>query len=508
MKKKIFSLLLTLVILLTFSACGATDEQKSEGGINDGMNGGMNAAPAPAPSEDSDYESLEDRFDTFVENEFIKTEIENVSTFSSDVDTASYAYFRKLVQSGYSLSELIATAGHSIRTEEMINYFDYGYQNPKDGELFSTAMQIAPCPWNDNAVLMTLGLQTKKVEIGTKNNLVFLIDVSGSMNSRDKLELLKESFSHLVDKLDGDDTVSIVTYASGEEIVLEGCSGNKKDMILKAIYKLSANGATNGEAGLKMAYRLAESYFIKDGNNRIILASDGDLNVGMSSTEEIKNFVSQKKESGVFLSVLGFGTGNYKDSMMETIADCGNGVYYYIDSAFEAEKIFGEDLFATLYTVAKDVKLQLTFDPSSIDSYRLVGYENRVLANEDFEDDTKDAGEMGAGHSLTVCYELILTEKASNAQEPWMVLGVRYKEPTEEKSKEETYAFGKEVYTDTPSENFKFITAVTQTSMILHKSKYIGNVTLADVLKTLKTLDFSEDACKVQFKQLIQTLVK
>ena len=317
---------------------------------------------------------------------------------------------------------------------------------------------------------------------------------------------MKESFSHLVDKLDANDTVSIVTYAAGERVVLDGCAGSKKDMIMNAINSLQASGATNGEAGLRMAYQLAESHYITDGNNRIILASDGDLNVGMSSTEEIKSFVSEKKENGVFLSVLGFGTGNYKDSMMETIADCGNGVYYYVDSAFEAEKIFGEDLFATLYTVAKDVKLQLTFDPATVDAYRLVGYENRLLANEDFKDDTKDAGEMGAGHALTVCYELILTDAAQSSEAPWMTLGVRYKEPDGEKSKEENYSFGKETYTDTPDERFRFVCAVVETSMILHKSKFIGNITIKDVLQTLRAMNLSKDIYKKQFLSLIETL--
>lgn len=523
MKKKILSLIMVLATLLSLAACGSGDMKES---MHDAMNpGDAYYGEYPSGGEPFEGDPTSDEYGAFIENEFIKTEVENVSTFAADVDTASYAYFRKLVQSGYSLKELIATAGNSIRTEEMINYFDYGYDNPKDGELFSTQMQIAPCPWNENAMLMMLGLQAKKVETAAKNNLVFLIDISGSMAAEDKLQLLQKSFSHLVDKLGKDDTISIVTYAAGEEVVLEGCSGNKKDLIMKKINSLAAKGVTNGEAGLKKAYQIAEEYYIKGGNNRIILASDGDLNVGISSVEELESFVSEKRGQGVFLSVLGFGTGNYKDAAMEAIADCGNGVYYYIDGEEEAEKIFGHEIFSTLYTVAKDVKLQLTFKPEAIDAYRLVGYENRLLANEDFEDDTKDAGEMGAGHSLTVCYELILNTSmiplpddedfvADNSffvnalPADWMTLGVRYKEPDGEKSMEQNYTFGKDKYTEIPDTNFKFVCAVIETSMILHKSKFIGDITLQNINDTLSSLSLAGDSYKMQFKELINKLIR
>ena len=505
MKMKLLSILLVLATLLSLAACGSKMKEAAGDAMPMAPGGDAYYDPNGTPFEG---DPTADEFQTFVENEFIKTEDENISTFAADVDTASYAYFRKLVQSGYNLKELIATAGTSIRTEEMINYFDYGYDNPKNGELFSTKMQIAPCPWNENAMLMMLGLQAKKVETAAKNNLVFLIDISGSMAAEDKLELLQKSFAHLVDQLGKDDVISIVTYAAGEQVILDGCSGSKKDLIMKKIQSLSAKGATNGEAGLKMAYQLAETHYIQDGNNRIILASDGDLNVGISSSEELEEFVSEKRDQGVFLSVLGFGTGNYKDAAMETIADCGNGVYYYIDSENEAEKIFGHEIFSTLYTVAKDVKLQLTFNPDVIEAYRLVGYENRILSNEDFENDKKDAGEMGAGLSLTVCYELIYKMAPDSTDPDWMTLEVRYKEPDGDKSKEQNYAFGRENYTDTPDDNFKFVSAVIETSMILHKSKFIGNILLSDVLGTLDTLSLQGDFYKEQFKELVEALVE
>ena len=299
--------------------------------------------------------------------------------------------------------------------------------------------------------------------------------------------------------------VSIVTYSGNERVVLKGCSGAKKEQILNAINALEAQGSTNGEAGLERAYQIAEEYFISDGNNRIIMASDGDLNVGISSTEELERFVTEKRESGVFLSVLGFGAGNYKDAQMETIADCGNGVYYYIDDETEAEKVFGEEIFSTLYTVAKDVKLQLTFEPDAVSAYRLVGYETRLLNKEDFADDTKDAGELGAGHSLTVCYELILTDAAKDT-DTWMTLGVRYKAPDGAKSEENSYTFGKANQTNAPDERFRFVCAVIETAMLIHESEYIGAITLSDVKAELEGLDLSGDAYKAQFRALIGKL--
>lgn len=486
-------------MLLSLVACGMSKDEV-DGGMNMGPEAtidNLTVGVTPGGAE----------VGSFIENEFIYTKDENVSTFSADVDTASYAYFRRLVEAGYSLSELIATAGNSIRTEEMINYFNYNYPEPEDNELFSTTSQIAPCPWNSDAMLFVLGLQADKIELASKNNLVFLIDVSGSMNSSDKLGLIKRAFSYLVDKLGDDDTVSIVTYAGEEKVVLEGCKGSKKDKIMKTVNSLGASGSTNGEAGLKKAYQIAEAYYIPDGNNRIIMASDGDLNVGMSSVEEIKAFVTEKKNNGVFMSVLGFGTGNYMDNIMETIADCGNGVYYYIDSEREAEKVFGTDIFSTLYTVAKDVKLQLTFNTEYIDAYRLVGYENRVLANEDFENDNKDAGDLGAGHSVTVCYEVVFKEDVT-IEDGDLVIGldVRYKQPNGEKSMLEQYSFTKEIITETPSDDLKFICAVIETSMIIHRSKYIGEITLENVKETLNGLTLS-DVYRKEFRSLINKLI-
>lgn len=511
MKKRLISVFLSAIMLFNLAACTGSgfmnldkncEATNSAGNLYDREDNLLSIPDIYYPQNNSqEYPS------NFIENEFIKTSDENVSTFSADVDTASYSYFRSLVQNGYSFSELKSTSGHIIRTEEMINYFDYGYAQPSDKELFSTSMQIAPCPWNENASLLVLGLQTRKIEFAQKNNLVFLIDVSGSMDSKNKLELLKDSFSYLIDNLGDDDIISIVTYSGKEEVVLDGCSGADKSSIENAVNYLSASGSTNGEAGLKKAYEIAEKHFIENGNNRIIMASDGDLNVGISSATELERFISQKRQSGVFMSVLGFGSGNYQDEKMERIADCGNGVYYYIDSLKEAEKVFCTDIFSTLCTIAKDVKLQFTFSADVIDSYRLVGYENRLLNNEDFENDNKDAGDLGTGHSVTVCYELIFKEEPSTAsQSEWMTLSVRYKAPDEDKSEEQSYSFGAASYTEAPNDNFKFICSVIETSMLIHQSKFIGDITLYDVKANLASLTL-DDEYKNEFGHLIDMLI-
>lgn len=447
----------------------------------------------------------EEQGPSFAENGFISTEQENTSTFSADVDTASYTYFRKLVNSGYSLTELIG-AGTSFRTEEFINYFDYHVNQPKDGELFGVTSSIVDCPWNSDSMLLRLTLQAENAVESTGNNLVFLIDVSGSMQSPGKLSLLKIAFSYLVENLDENDVISIVTYSGREAVVLDGCAGNKDEMIMQAINSLKASGSTNGEAGLTEAYRIAEKHYIEGGNNRIIMASDGDLNVGISSADELEKYISDKRDQGVYISVLGFGTGNYRDSRMEAIADNGNGVYYYIDGESEAERVLGTDLLGTLYTVAEDVKLQLTFNADYISEYRLIGYENRVLDNEDFEDDTKDAGEVGAGHQVTVCYEIKFREGAlAYGSNTLIKLAVRYKNPGETISRPNDYYIGmscEEVTDDT-----RFLTCVIETCMILHKSEYIGETTLADVLEDLNALDLSNYPEREEFRELIEKLV-
>ena len=500
---KLFSALLALLLILSvFASCSAADKAENDKDFLPPSPDKNNGASPEWDDEEADHDS-----DGFVENPFIATAENNVSTFSADVDTASYSYFRKLVNNRYTL-EMLQNTAKSFRTEEFINYFRYNVTPPQNGELFGTTADIFDCPWNESTVLMRLTLQAETAVTTEGNNLVFLIDVSGSMSSADKLPLLIRTFSYLVDNLGVSDTVSIVTYSGQERVVLDGCSGAEGDRILNAINQLRANGSTNGEAGLQKAYEIAEKHFIRGGNNRIIMASDGDLNVGIASEAELKSFVEEKREAGVYLSVMGFGTGNYRDAKMETLADNGNGVYYYIDGESEAEKVLGTDLLGTLYTVAEDVKLQITFDTAYVSSYRLIGYENRILSEEDFTDDTKDAGEVGAGHQVTVCYELTLNEGARSTEKPWMKLAVRYKNPGEDVSLLNEYAIGSQQLTENISEDLRFLTCVIRTAMLLHGSRYSGNDTPDSIIRDLKDLDLSDYPERAEFLALLESIQK
>lgn len=326
-----------------------------------------------------------------------------LSTFSIDVDAASYSNMRRFLNNG------ALPPKDAVRIEEMVNYFNYDYSQPDNKDPFSINTEISVAPWNQKHKLVHIGLQGRK--IATENlppsNLVFLIDVSGSMNSANRLPLLKSAFKMLVNELRPQDNVAIVVYAGAAGVVLPSTAGNDKETILNALNQLTAGGSTAGGAGIKLAYEIAQQNFKKGGNNRVILATDGDFNVGVSSNAEMERLIEEKREGGVFLTVLGFGMGNYKDSKMETIADKGNGNYAYIDNILEAKKVFVNEFGGTLFTIAKDVKIQVELNPAKVKAYRLIGYENRALRNEDFNNDKKDAGELGAGHTVTALYEII-----------------------------------------------------------------------------------------------------
>ena len=466
-----------------------------------------------------------------------------LSTFAADVDTASYSNLRRLINSGYELDELPQGA---VRIEEMINYFSYDYNAPKGMEPFGVTTQISTCPWNDDAKLLMIGLKTEDIDYSQAppSNLVFLLDVSGSMYSYDKLPLLQESFGLLAENLTKKDRVSIVTYAGDDRIVLDGVRGDETGKIKKALDSLEASGGTYGSKGIETAYELAEENYIKGGNNRIILATDGDLNIGLTSEEELEELITEKKESGIFLSVLGFGTGNIKDNKMETLADKGNGNYAYIDSLREANKVLVEEMTATLLTICKDVKFQVEFNPEVVDSYRLLGYENRALAKEDFNDDTKDAGEIGAGHTVTALYEIILTDanydlalndiddlkysqqyKAMLAKQQgltllemkdvanwedignveWLTISIRYKKPAEDESNLLQYPVGSECYTNTPDDDFIFAAAVAEFGLLASHSEYPENASLKHVEKALKSIKLT-DEYREEFLELVQTV--
>jgi len=439
-------------------------------------------------------------YQVIVENEFKDALKVPLSTFSIDVDAASYSNVRRYINDGQK------PPANAVKIEEMINYFQYDYpQPPVTGpHPFSINTEMAVCPWNKDHHLVQIGLQGRKVhkEDLPNSNLVFLIDVSGSMNSSDKLELLKSAFKLLVREVREEDMVSIVVYAGAAGVVLEPTSGANKDKILDALMNLRSGGSTAGGQGIELAYKIAEENLMKNGNNRVILATDGDFNVGLSDDDGLVKLIEEKRKSGIFLTVLGFGRGNYQDAKMEKLADNGNGNHAYIDGLMEAQKVFVNEMGATLLTIAKDVKIQVEFNPAKVKAYRLVGYENRLLANKDFANDAKDAGEMGAGHSVTALYEVILTDAANDGiplkyqeytvpkpgeyKDEIMTVKLRYKEPKESKSKLITHIVKSGDYNH-PSNEFQFATAVAEFAMLLRGSKFKGTANYDSILKRAKS---------------------
>lgn len=469
--------------------------------------------------EDIYYSGSGEEYNSYAENGFAAVSKEPLSTFSADVDTASYSNLRRMINEGYIYDE------DAIRVEEMLNYFNYDYDGPTGREPFGVNVQIGKCPWNPNTSLMMVGMQTKDIDFseGPNSNLVFLLDVSGSMNDPDKLPLMQQAFCMLAENLTSKDRVSIVVYAGEDAVILEGAKGNETNRIIEKITSLEAGGSTAGSAGIQAAYELAERYFIKGGNNRVILATDGDLNVGLTTEYELTELITKKRDSGIYLSVLGFGTGNIKDNNMEALADNGNGNYAYIDSVYEAKKVLVDELGANMVTVAKDVKFQVEFNPEQIKGYRLIGYENRVLAAEDFEDDAKDAGEIGAGHSVTALYELVpvssnmeLDEKVtgsrySSVEEKYkdelLTIKVRYKEPDKEESKLLTYPITTRAYTNKTSDDWKFASCIAEFAMILKDSPYLEEGSMNHLRKRLNRLVY-DDGYKKEFKQLVNMVAE
>ena len=440
-------------------------------------------------------------YDMIDENGWLSTLDKPLSTFSVDVDAASYGNVRRFITEGQ------LPPADAVRIEELINYFDYDYPDPRGRHPFSITTEVAECPWNRANKLVHIGLQGTRVAVDElpPSNLVFLIDVSGSMTPPNKLPLLKSSFRMLVDQLREEDRVAIVVYAGAAGLVLPATCGSDRERILCAIDRLEAGGSTAGGAGIQLAYQIAQQNFLEGGNNRVILATDGDFNVGAASDGDMVRLIEEKRRSGVFLTVLGFGEGNLKDSKMEKIADAGNGHYAYIDTINEARKVMVSEMGATLLTIAKDVKLQVEFNPARVSSYRLVGYENRLLQDRDFDDDTKDAGEIGAGHSVTALYEITLTDGEHRAGKPLkysdvtvrgdarrnselLTVSFRYKRPAESESqllsvvvKDRNARFGQ------ASTDFRFSAAVAEFGMILRDSPERGAASMEDVIATARS---------------------
>ena len=463
------------------------------------------------------FEWNTEEYTTFESNRFLSVLTSPLSTFAADVDTSSYALLRRKILSGERVP------ADSIRIEEMLNYFHYDYAQPKAGEPFGVTTEIAPCPWNEKTKLMLIGLQAAEVEKDNRpgHNLVFLIDTSGSMFGSDRLDLVKRAFLLLLDELDPEDTVSIVTYASNDRVVLEGTPAADKTRIMEAISELEARGSTNGSAGILRAYEIAGKYYREGGVNRILLATDGDLNVGVTSEGDLTRLVTEKRESGISLTCLGFGMGNYKDNKMEALADYGNGNCRYIDTIYEARKALVEEGGGTFITVAKDVKIQVDFNPAMVKGYRLIGYEDRVMAAEDFANDEKDGGEIGSGHRMTALYEIVPADsdfdfgeagsRYQNAQATentdWLTVSIRAKEPEGKESKLYEYPVTGEAVRETMSENMRFAAAVAETGMILRESEWKGTATYTQALELVRGCEsVSGDVYKEEFVYLLTLL--
>lgn len=462
-------------------------------------------------------------YDNIVENKFLTATQNPLSTFSIDVDEASYSNVRRYLQNGS-----LPPAG-AVRIEEMINYFDYSYPQPTGDDAFSVSTEMADCPWSPQHRLVHIGLQGKEIPLENlpAANLVFLVDVSGSMDEPNKLPLVQASMNMLTDQLREKDRVAIVVYAGNAGLVLPSTSGGNKVTIKEAIDNLRAGGSTAGGEGIKLAYKVATENFIKGGNNRVILATDGDFNVGASSDDDMVRLIENERKSGVFLSVLGYGMGNYKDNKMQQLADKGNGNHSYIDNINEARKVLVSEFGSTLFTIAKDVKIQVEFNPANVQAYRLIGYENRILASEDFNDDTKDAGELGSGHTVTALYEIIPAgvkddfsktidplkyqqvekKNTTNFSHEMFTIKLRYKKPDGDISKLITHPVSDThtAWTAT-SDNFRFSAAVAEFGLLLRNSEFKQQASFQQVITLAKgAKGKDEEGYRAEFMRLVQS---
>ncbi|MEX0980550.1 MAG: von Willebrand factor type A domain-containing protein [Bacteroidales bacterium] len=502
---------------------------------------GYSAASAYGGHYNQDWNT--EGYATIRENGFKDVLHNPLSTFSIDVDRASYSNVRRFINMGQK------PPVDAVRIEEMINYFSYDYPQPEGDHPFTVTTGFSTCPWSSEHQLLHIGLQGRAIDKENlpPSNLVFLIDVSGSMRSHNKLPLLKSSFRLLVNEMRPEDRVAMVVYAGAAGVVLESTPGSEKEKILSALNNLQAGGSTAGGAGLQLAYKIAEQHLLKEGNNRIILATDGDFNIGQSSDAEMERLIEKEREKGIFITVLGFGMGNYKDSKMETIADKGNGNYAYIDNVQEANKMLVSEFGGTLFTIAKDVKFQIEFNPAHVKGYRLVGYENRLLNDEDFNDDTRDAGEMGSGHTVTALYEIIpasaegsvvdidplkyqtagsekdyrtgrsvrkldlskarIKGRTEDYSDELLTIKLRYKQPDGEKSVlyEQPVAARLEAFENT-SDNLRFASAVAMYGMILRDSEYLEQGSIEEVLQMARKARGSDhEGYRGEFIKMVNT---
>jgi len=524
MKTKWITISAVSILVLNMMACGGGDSGNTDENYNNYETTDSQVSSQVSATDDGYYDQSKEsepfvddiamnteEYDYMPENNFLSPAINPLSTFSIDVDNASYTNVRRMLNNGQM------PPVDAVRTEEFVNYFNYSYPVPSKKDVFSVYTEVGDCPWNSANKLVHIGLQgyTVPLEELPPANLVFLLDVSGSMDEENKLPLLKKSFKLLIDKLNSKDRVSIVTYAGEERVVLESTSCENKEEIKEAIDNLSAGGSTNGEGGINKAYDIASANFLKEGNNRVILATDGDFNMGQSSDGELTRLIEEKRDKGVYLTILGFGMGNYKDSKMESLADNGNGNYFYIDDISESNRVLVTNLAGTLFTIAKDVKIQVEFNPQFVAEYRLIGYENRLMNAEDFENDKKDAGELGAGHTVTAIYEIVpgkakdsdlkYQTKSTNSSNDLVTIKLRYKKPGDEVSilKEVVVKSTDKKSWENTSKLFKFSTAVAGFSLILRESKYIGGFNFDDVIKIATENSEVSESSKMEFIALV-----
>ncbi|MEN2401399.1 VWA domain-containing protein [Flavobacterium sp. MC2016-06] len=511
------SFYLMAFLLVALCSCKKQDAASADEVYNEAIQ--VNAS-APV-QEEPNYEPSDPNTESYAEveeNPFESPKKEPLSTFSIDVDNASYTNIRRFINDGQKVPK------DAVRVEEMMNFFKYKYPQPEGESPFSINTEYSDCPWNKNSRLLKIGLQGKNIPMTNlpASNLVFLIDVSGSMDEANKLPLLKESMKILVKELRPKDKVSIVVYAGSAGVVLEPTSGDDKDEIMDAFDNLQAGGSTAGGEGIELAYKLAQQNFIKEGNNRVVIATDGDFNVGASSDKDMEKLIEEKRKSGVFLTVLGFGMGNYKDSKMEVLADKGNGNYSYIDNIQEANRFLGKEFKGSMFAIAKDVKIQIEFNPKHVQAYRLIGYENRKLKAEDFKNDAVDAGELGSGHTVTALYEVIPTgvnsdyvpsdlkytkvkTDDSNYSDELATIKFRYKKPDGDKSIEIVKTINdKNISLDKTSSDFKFAGAVAWFGLKLRESKYISNTSNDEIKRLAKSgLANDDEGYRAEFVRLV-----
>jgi Ca-activated chloride channel family protein len=551
-KSRLISIILSLILIISLTACNNDNTTRISGepAMNyfdaNGADGNNAVIDAPAQQageaqahrgavaagvprgggNDSEFPSeinphlhsfdySREQYGTAEESPFQSVLTNPLSTFAANPNTASYSNMRRMINQG------LVPPAQSVRIEEFINYFSYDYPAPnrRSEHPFSINAEVAVCPWNTDNLIAKIAVQGEAVQgQRLRNNVVFLIDVSGSMNQPDRLPLVKESFLMLLDKIDEGDIISIVTYAGDNATLVEGVPGNQKQLLTNAVNSLTAAGSTGGSGGITKAYELAHANFIQGGNNRIILATDGDFNVGVTSTHGLVELVREHKGRGVSLSVLGYGMFNLNDTMMEEIAKAGNGNYAYIDTIEEAKKYLVDEFDSMMYTIAKDLKIQVEFNPAVVAEYRLIGYDNRRLNNEDFNDDTVDGGDIGAGFSVSALYELVLTDSGNHStidpliyqtseftgSSDYMNVKVRYKRPDDDVSRLVQKTISADYLTSRPSDNFLWASAVAQFGLILRQSQFAGNANTDSVIELARSCSPDEYGLRREFIRLVQ----